>query len=127
MKSANSNAIKVRAANGDYQVVCGRWGLRRAAQEISRLGKFSSVHILSSPKVWRVIEKKVRRGWPASLVKGVHLFDDAEAAKNLCTVERLALMLVRAGADRHSLLVAVGGGVVGDVGGLVARVCFAGV
>jgi 3-dehydroquinate synthase len=55
---------------------------------------------------------------------GVHratvLFDDREAAKNLSTVERACRHLVRAGADRSALLVAVGGGVVGDVAGFVA-------
>ena len=48
------------------------------------------------------------------------LIDDAEGAKNLSTVERACRQLVRAGADRRSLLVAVGGGVVGDVAGFVA-------
>jgi 3-dehydroquinate synthase len=40
--------------------------------------------------------------------------------KKLRTVELLARDLVRAGADRKSLLVAVGGGVVGDVAGFAA-------
>ena len=120
MKSTSSNTIQVRAASGRYAVVCQRGTLRRAARQISRLGKFSSIHILSSPNVWRALEKYVRRGLPASLAKDVHLFDDAEAAKNLATVEKSAQMLVRAGADRHSLLIAVGGGVVGDVAGFVA-------
>jgi len=120
MNYTASNAIKVRAASGDYAVVCRRGALRGAGQEISRLGKFSSVHILSSPKVWHALEKQVRRGLPLSLAKHVHLFDDAEAAKNLTTVEKLTRMLVRTGAERRSLLVAVGGGVVGDVGGFVA-------
>ncbi len=57
----------------------------------------------------------------------VHLFDDAEAAKNLATVELLARKLVRAGADRKALLVAVGGGVVGDVTGFVAAAYLRGV
>jgi 3-dehydroquinate synthase len=48
------------------------------------------------------------------------LFDDREAAKNLSTVEKACRQLVRAGADRRALLVAVGGGVVGDVAGFVA-------
>src|SRR5215813_4439082 len=120
MKSTSSNAIHVRAASGRYIVLCQHGALRRAAQQISRLGKFSSIHILSSPIVWRALEKQVRRGLPASLAKHVHLFDDAESAKNLTTVQKSAQMLVRAGADRHSLLVAVGGGVVGDVAGFVA-------
>jgi 3-dehydroquinate synthase len=50
----------------------------------------------------------------------VILFDDREAAKNLSTVENVCRRLVRAGADRHALLIAVGGGVVGDVAGFVA-------
>jgi 3-dehydroquinate synthase len=50
----------------------------------------------------------------------VHLFDDAETKKNVGTVELLCRKLTRAGADRKSLIVAVGGGVVGDVAGFVA-------
>lgn len=120
MKSTSSNAIHVRASTGRYTVVCKRGILSRSAREIARLGKFSSVHILSSPTVWGALERQVRRGLPQSYARHVHLFDDAEAAKNLATVEKLTQMLVRAGADRHSLLIAVGGGVVGDVAGFVA-------
>jgi len=46
--------------------------------------------------------------------------NDAESAKNLRTVETLSRALIKAGADRKSLLVAIGGGVVGDVAGFVA-------
>ena len=49
--------------------------------------------------------------------QGTILFDDREALKNMATVERLCRQLVRAGADRRAVLVAVGGGVVGDVAG----------
>ena len=120
MKSAQAKAIAVRAAAGKYSVVCGSGAIARAQQEIARLGKFSSIHILSSPPVWHVLEKKIRQGIPARLAPLVHLFDDAESEKNLQSVEGLAQSLVTAGADRHSLIVAIGGGVVGDVGGFVA-------
>ena len=92
----------------------------RASGEIARLGEFSSVHILSSPRVWRAVGDKVRRGISGRVGAKVHLFDDAEAAKNLKTVETIVRKLVRAGADRKSLLIAVGGGVVGDVAGFAA-------
>jgi 3-dehydroquinate synthase len=120
MKLTGSNAIRVRAAAGDYFVLCRRGLLRNASLEIARLGKFSSTHILSSPRVWRAVGKKIRAGVPFHTGVHLHLFDDAEAAKTLKTLEALARKLVRAGADRKSLLIAVGGGVVGDVAGFVA-------
>jgi len=120
MSSTNSKPIHVQSASGNYSVVCGQGGLSHAAKEIARLGKFSSIQVLSSPKIWRALEKQIRRGLPVRVAPQVHLFDDAEAAKNLHTVEKVARDLVRAGADRHAVLVAVGGGVVGDVSGFVA-------
>ena len=50
----------------------------------------------------------------------MHLFNDAESAKHLGSVEQIARSLCRAGADRKSLIIAVGGGVVGDVAGFAA-------
>jgi 3-dehydroquinate synthase len=100
-------------------VVCGAGVFSRASTEIAKLGKFSSVHIVSSKKVWQAVGSKVRRGLGVAN-RAVHLMDDAESAKNLRTVELLARDLVKAGADRKSVLIAVGGGVVGDVAGFVA-------
>jgi 3-dehydroquinate synthase len=62
----------------------------------------------------------VKAAIPRDVSKNVHLFDDAETKKNLPTVELLCRKLTRAGADRKSLMVTVGGGVVGDVAGFVA-------
>ena len=101
-------------------MVCRRGALVHAQREIERLGKFSSVHLVSSPKVWRALGKQIRRGLPERFAPHVHLFDDAEAAKNLQSVEKISRSLVRAGADRHALVIAIGGGVVGDVCGYAA-------
>src|SRR5258707_618542 len=124
MKSAKTSAktkgILVRAATGKYSVVCRRGALDQGQKEIARLGKFSSVQILSSPLVWHALEKKIRQGISARLAPNVHLFDDVESEKNLQSVEGLAQSLVSTKADRHALVVAIGGGVVGDVGGFVA-------
>src|SRR6266852_5211109 len=127
MISTEAKVIAVRAATGKYSVACGRRTIGRAPKEIARLGKFSSVHILSSPLVWHALEKKIRQGISARLAPCVHLFDDAESEKNLQSVEGLAQSLVGAGADRHALIVAIGGGVVGDVGGFVAATYLRGV
>jgi 3-dehydroquinate synthase len=112
--------IRVRSAAGEYAVLCGAGILRDGAGEIEKLGEFSSVHVLTSPKVWRLVGKAVKAAIPRDVPKNVHLFDDAETKKNMRTVELLCRKLTRAGADRKSLIVAVGGGVVGDVAGFVA-------
>ena len=120
MKTSQAHSIRIRASAGDYSVVCGLGILRHAGRVIEKLGRFTSMHILSSPKVWRAVAGTVRRGISPAYEPQVHLFNDAETAKNLQTVEEMARKLVRAGADRKALLIAVGGGVVGDVAGFVA-------
>src|SRR5260370_3765308 len=112
--------IPVKSAAGPYSVVSGAGAIHGAAQEIAALGRFSSVHVVSSAKVWRAVGKTVQRGLRLSKGGAIHLFDDAESAKNLRTLEPIARSLCRAGADRKSLVVAVGGGVVGDVAGFAA-------
>ena len=112
--------IRVQSSAGPYLVVAGAGAIGRGAQEIAALGQFSSVHVVSSPKVWRAVGKIVQRGLRLSNRNGVHLFSDAESAKHLGSVEQIARSLSRAGADLKSLVLAVGGGVVGDVAGFVA-------
>lgn len=55
------------------------------------------------------------------------VWEAKETAKNLATVEKLASELVVRGADRSSLLVAVGGGVTGDVVGFLASIYMRGI
>ena len=112
--------IPVKSSAGNYSVVAGTGALRRASREIAKLGRFSSVHVVSSPKVWRAIGNSVHRGLRLSGGNSVHLMNDAESAKNLHTVELLSRSLAKSGVDRKSVIVAVGGGVVGDVAGFVA-------
>ncbi len=111
--------IKVRSAAGAYEILCGSGVATQSARAVAGLGHQGPVYLISSPRVWKHLGVRLER-----IFKGVHratiLFDDREAAKKLSIVERACRQLVRAGADRRALLVAVGGGVVGDVAGFVA-------
>jgi 3-dehydroquinate synthase len=62
-------------------------------------------------------------GFKARLVE----MRDGERSKKLATVEELAEELMRLGADRNAVIVAFGGGVVGDVAGLLASLYMRGV
>src|ERR1700674_4634885 len=119
--------IFVKSSAASYSIGTGAGVMRRAAQEITALGRFSSIHVVSSPKVWRAVSKSVRRGLRLSKSSAVHLMNDAESAKNLRTLESVSRSLVKSGADRKSLLVAVGGGVVGDVAGFAAAIYLRGI
>lgn len=112
--------IRVQSSSGPYSIVAGAGAIRQAAREILGLGQFSSVHVVSSPKVWRAIGRIVQRRLGLSRRNSLHFFDDAESAKNLASVEKIGRSLCRAGTDRKSLVIAVGGGVVGDVVGFAA-------
>lgn len=120
MNSSDRRPVRVRSSFGDYTVLCQPGLLRRLHKELGTLGTFSSVHLLTSEKVWKVLRRVILPGFPKSARPRVHFIDDAESAKNLSTVEKVSRSLVRAGADRHSVVIAVGGGVVGDVAGFVA-------
>ncbi|HKF24824.1 MAG TPA: 3-dehydroquinate synthase [Candidatus Acidoferrum sp.] len=111
--------ILVRSSAGSYAVVCGTGALAGLRREIARAGAFSSMHVLTSPKVWNAVGQRVLRGLRGCAAR-VHRFDDSEVAKNLRSVETIGRSLVRAGADRRAIVVAVGGGVVGDVAGFAA-------
>lgn len=57
----------------------------------------------------------------------VHVFEAGEQSKNLATVEQLAGEMVEAGHDRSSFVVALGGGVVGDMAGFIASIYYRGI
>lgn len=62
-------------------------------------------------------------GFAAKIVE----MPDGEPSKRLQTVEGLAEKLAKLGADRSAVILALGGGVVGDVAGMVASIYMRGV
>jgi 3-dehydroquinate synthase len=116
--------INVNAPSGPYAVICRRGAIAHAGAAVTGLLEHTGVFLLSSPRVWKLWGPKLERSFRAHDGAKRILFDDGERAKTLRTVERVCRDLARDGADRHSLIVALGGGVVGDVAGFVAA-CYA--
>ncbi|MGA2937638.1 MAG: 3-dehydroquinate synthase [Syntrophobacteraceae bacterium] len=71
--------------------------------------------------------KALDLGWPVQRDGRVILFTASEPGKRLASVEFLARRLVNAGANRDSAIVAVGGGVTGDVAGFLASIYMRGI
>ena len=117
--------IRITSSAGPYSVICVPGALARAASLIRRLGDSTGTFVLSSPTVWRYWGRAIGKAIPGA--RNLILFDDRELAKRLATVEAIARQLVRAGADRRAIVVAIGGGVVGDVAGFAAATYLRGV
>jgi 3-dehydroquinate synthase len=117
--SSRMQTIQVKSLAGTYEVHCGSGAFSQAPKLLAKLGDSTGTFVLSSPRVWRYWGRAIASKLGRAARKPI-LFDDREAAKRLSTVEGIARELVRAGADRHATLVAVGGGVVGDVAGFAA-------
>ncbi len=78
--------------------------------------------------VWALWGGKVADlGWPMDRNGGLILFTASEFDKRLASVELLARRLVSAGANRDSAIIAVGGGVTGDVAGFLASIYMRGI
>lgn len=99
---------------------------------LARAGRLLRRHLPSREScVFVVTSPTVRRHWGEALEESlkhealnyrVLEMTDGEPAKRLHTVEQLAEQMVDAGADRRALLVAFGGGVVGDTAGFLASI-----
>lgn len=119
--------IKVKTQTARYDVVCQPGLLPKLQGFTEKLRGSGEVFVLSSRRVWRFWGKRTTRALNNLPRERVILFDDRELAKRLSTVEGVCRKLARARADRRALLVAVGGGVVGDVAGFAAATYLRGV
>jgi 3-dehydroquinate synthase len=116
--------FRVKSAHRDYPVVigCGAW---RALRELP-LARYSSLFVLTERVLWkrwgeRFLDHSGLDGLRVVFVPG------GERSKSLAELERVASALLRGGADRRSLLILFGGGVVGDLGGFVASTFMRGI
>jgi 3-dehydroquinate synthase len=114
--------LQVKSGAGDYKVLVGRGAWR----ELRRLQGYTSAFVLTEQGLWTKWGGKFSRdaGWRA--VRPI-MVPTGESSKSLTMVGRVVSELLDRGADRRSLLVALGGGVVGDLGGFVASTYMRGI
>ncbi len=102
--------------------------MRSGALLAELLPQASKVFIVTAAPIRRRFGAKLSRSLSAAGFKPqVIQMPDGEPAKKLHTVEIMAERLSRLGADRKAVLLALGGGVVGDVTGLLASLYMRGV
>ena len=83
------------------------------------------VFVLTSAPIWAQWGHAVQQSFRDAPI--VLFLEPGEKYKTLASMERLLRQMAQAGGDRGSLLIAFGGGIVGDVGGFLAAIYMRGV
>src|SRR5215470_11233433 len=121
--------IPISTPSHNYDALIEQGALSRAGTILKELfGANLSLFIVTVSPVRRRWGKGLLRslgaaGFPTRVIE----MPDGERFKRLSTMESLAEDLLRGGADRRSVVIAFGGGVVGDVAGMLASVYMRGI
>jgi 3-dehydroquinate synthase len=83
--------------------------------------------VVTSPNIWALWHERFLASFPAGERPAVMFLAAGERHKRMAGVEALAEQLALAGADRDSVLLAFGGGVIGDVTGFLAAIYMRGI
>lgn len=123
--------VPVRTPSASYDVEIGNGLLAGIGARVDALlgGGLSSgkqrAFVVSSPEIMKLWGEPLLGGFPSEPT--LLSVPSGESHKRLTTVERLLEELAQAGADRDSVLIAFGGGVLGDMTGFLAAIYMRGI
>jgi 3-dehydroquinate synthase len=113
----------VRTSAGRYTIEIAAGAAKRLRAMLDAAGVPARRFVVSSPTVWRFHGADLRSATDEEPI----LIPDGERFKHLATVGRIYDALIRANADRASAIIAIGGGVTGDVAGFAAATYLRGI
>jgi len=117
-------SFSIKTPQRDYCAVVERDILSRIAQYIPK--DSGKVFVVTTEDVWRHQGVTLSHGL-SGIAHDVLYLPGGEERKRLSHVESAAEQMVRAGADRTSLVIAFGGGIVNDMAGFLAAIFMRGI
>jgi 3-dehydroquinate synthase len=119
--------IPVTTPTAKYDVTIAAGLFKTLHKRVRKLtpGKQPKLFVVTSPNIWALWHEAFLASFPEQ--PPVLFLPAGEKHKRMATVESLAQQLAEAGADRDSVLLAFGGGVVGDVTGFLAAIYMRGI
>lgn len=120
--------IQVDLGERSYPIRIADDGLRGLGEAVARRTHATKAAVVTVPAVGRRYGAPVMRSLRSAGLEA-HRIDvpDGDATKNLAQVRKLYDAFLRWGLDRRSVLVALGGGVVGDLTGFAAATYLRGI
>jgi len=122
------SVLTVNLAENSYEIVVERGALSLLGQRCRAVGLKGLATVISNPTVTALYGAAVQKSLESAgyMVAQVEM-QDGEEYKNSTTLSRIYDDLLAVGADRSSFIVALGGGVVGDVAGYAAATWMRGI
>ena len=123
------SSIRVTTPQATYDVTIAPGLLRTLYPRLRKLngGRSPKTFVVTSPNIWALWHKRFLASFPKDAQPTVLFLPRGERYKRLAQVESLAEQLVHAGADRDSILLAFGGGIIGDLTGFLAAIYMRGI
>jgi 3-dehydroquinate synthase len=120
-------SIAIKTPSATYDVTIGSGLLKNLSQRLTKLNpnKPFRPFVITSPEIWKLWQKPFLASFKTPPTVLFH--PAGERHKRMSAVESLAQQLALAGADRDALLLAFGGGVIGDITGFLAAIYMRGV
>ncbi len=121
MSPSTFETVRVNLGNRSYEIIAGNGALTQFGARVSALVKRPRAFVLTDQTVMRLHRDALERAVaPAGLSLDWNALVPGEQTKTFSELEGVLDWLLGAGADRGDVLVAFGGGVIGDMGGLAA-------
>lgn len=117
-------SFRVDTPQRAYDAIVERGSVARAAEFLP--ARAGMVFVVTTADVWALHGAALERALGSRPYK-VLFFPGGEPNKRLAQVEALAEQMVEAGGDRSSVVIAFGGGIVGDLGGFLAAIFMRGI
>jgi len=123
VKDSGPIDVPVRIPGTECRVLVGRGLIGRAGEFVREAGLRGACAVITDENVARHHGEAVRKSLEAAGYR-THFFvvPAGEQSKAMSVAESLCDRMIEAGLDRSSFIVALGGGVVGDLAGFVAAI-----
>jgi 3-dehydroquinate synthase len=116
--------FRVETPQRSYDAVVERGSVARVAQFLP--ARAGLIFVVTTRDVWELHGPAISSALDGRAHHAL-FFPGAESRKRLAELEELAEQMMEAGGDRSSVIVAFGGGIVGDVAGFLAAVFMRGI
>ncbi len=114
-------SISVQLPGASYEIVVGAGLLQNIEERLHEAGLGGPYLLISQPRIFEAVGRGLQKRFHVVQIP------DGERAKTLKTVSRLLDIMAARNLTRQSTVIAVGGGVVGDVAGFAASIYMRGI